>query len=181
MEARRKWFEHVLNETKRTVVQAGKYSLKKYPLLQTSLDDLIQDTYLELYKNYEKLLKHENITGWLVETVYRKAKDRAKRLYKEANRTADQVDPNEVLERMHLNLIDTPEQVYIRHENAYELRKTLSQDIGEEGYQLLESYYVEGVPLDTLAHQVGISPSALKMRFHRWKKRIQRKRSKLKR
>lgn len=181
MEARRIWFEHVFNETKRAVVQAGKHSLRKYPLLQASLDDLIQDTYLELYKNYEKLLNHENITGWLVETMYRKARDRARRLYREMRRTAVPPEPDQVLERMCTNETDAPEQVYIRNENAQELHETLSQDIGEEGYRLLKSFYVDDVPLNTLANEAGTTPAALKMRFYRWKRRIQRKRTELKR
>lgn len=169
-----------MNETKKIVVQAGKHSIKKYPVLRDSLDDLIQDTYLELYKNYDKLRKHENITGWLVETMYRKAKDRAKRLYKEVNRTAAQIDPNEVLENMHSSLTDTPEHTYIRRENAEELRKALSKDIGDEAYRLLEAYYVDGVPLDSLANHEGITPAALKMRFYRWKRRIQKKENEFK-
>lgn len=177
METRGIWFERILNETKKIVVQAGKHSIKRYPILHDSLDDLIQDTYLELYKNYDKLYKHENITGWLVETMYRKSKDRAKRLYKEANRTASQIDPSEVLENMHSDLVDTPEHTYIQRENADELRKTLSKDIGSEAYQLLEAYYVDGESLDSLADHEGITPAALKMRFYRWKRRIQKKRS----
>ena len=180
METREIWFERILTETKKVVIQAGKHVLKKYPILHDSFDDLIQDTYLELYKNYDKLRKHENITGWLVETMYRKAKGSAKRLYKEANRTSASNVPNEVLENMSSDLDDTPERTYMQQENASELCKALSKVIGNKAYRLLEAYYVDGIPLDSLAKHEGITPSALKMRFFRWKRRVQKKRNKLK-
>lgn len=175
METRERWFELIMNETKRTVVQAAKHSIMIYPILRNSLEDLIQDTYLELYVNYDKLRKHKNITGWLVETMYRKSKDRAKHLYKEALRTAFQIDPNEVLENMHSDLVDTPEHIYILRETVAELRKTLCEEIGVDAYRLLKAYYVDGESLDSLANREGITPAALKMRLHRWRRRIQKK------
>lgn len=175
MEARRIWFEEVLNDTKKVVVQAGKHAIRNHPLLIDSLDDLVQDTYLELYKNYDRLQTHENITGWLVETMYRKAKDQARRLYRERDRVPVRIDGGADFEAVQADFRDMPEQSYARRERAEELRGALVREIGEDAYRLLEAHYGEGVPLGDLARKAGITPAALKMRFYRWRKRLRRK------
>ena len=95
MDDRKIWLDRIMNDTRKLVAQAAIHELRKHPLLQDELDDLIQDTYMELFKKYSKLHDHDNIPGWLVETLKRKTKDRAKRRYKEIKRIAIQIDSSE--------------------------------------------------------------------------------------
>lgn len=175
MEDRRIWFDRVLNDTKKIVAQAARSELRNHPLLRDDMDDLIQDTYMELYKKYGRLHDHENVPGWLVETVKRKTKDRAKRLYREINKTAVQIDSNEAFSSTFSDHTDIPEDSYIQREKSKELRSAIEMDIGEDAYRLLEAHYVHKVPLSILAEDNGLTTDALKMRFHRWKKRLRAK------
>lgn len=177
MDDRRIWFDRIMDDTKKMVAQAAIHELRKHPLLQDDLDDLIQDTYMELYNKYGKLHDHDNIPGWLVETLKRKTKDRAKRLYKEINRIAVQIDSSEAFTSTYSDYKDIPEDSYIQQEKSAALRNAISKDIGEEAYSLLEAHYVHKIPLGTLAKDKGLSTDALKMRFYRWKKRLREKKN----
>lgn len=86
MDERRSWFERTFEDTKKIVLQAGRRAIRRYPMLREDLDDLIQDTYLELYRKSDQLRAHPNLPGWLVETLNRKAKNRARKRMRELNR-----------------------------------------------------------------------------------------------
>ena len=175
LDDRRIWFDRILNDTQKIVAQAAVHELRKHPLLKHEADDLIQDTYMELFKKYPKLRDHENIPGWLVETLKRKTKDRAKKLYRELKRVAVQIDSNEIFAATHSDFKDMPEDTYVQQETSDALRSAISTDIGEDAFRLLEAHYVHKIPLGSLAADNGLSTDALKMRFYRWKKRLREK------
>lgn len=156
MDERRIWFERAFEDTKKIVLQAGRRAVRRYPMLREDLDDLIQDTYLELYRKSDQLRAHPNLAGWLVETLNRKAKNRARKRMRELSRRISMDSPS------------------ISFEPDDDLRGAIANELGADALSLLEAHYIGGVPIEALANARGTTAAAIKMRFHRWKKRLQK-------
>lgn len=163
------WFDKIYKDTSKILALAMIRVIRKYPSLKDCYNEIIQDTYAELYRNCEKLKGHENICAWLVITLKNKAGDKLREKQKEYTRILGWMEIEE--DAFFVEDI-SPEQIYIQRETERETRELISKMIGSKGLSILEAHYIEKVPIRILAAQMGISTGALKMQIHRWKKKF---------
>lgn len=132
------------------------YVSKLYHYDPMMVEDILQETYLVLYKKLEQVLEHENPVGWLKTT--------AKFVTYHALEKKDIVQ--EILNCHEIDFVQCMEGL-----NEY---GELSMFLSEKELQLVSQYYVDGYSLDELAKAYQISKSAMKMRIHRVVKKIKR-------
>lgn len=153
------WYCKVYIETYPIVERAGRRLLAHFCYaLMPDLDDLVQDAYLAMYKKREKLITHENITGWLIVALkfiilkrmrtWARRRDAVERLKQHAEAVARETARG-------LNFED--------QEDVEILRATL----GEENFELLKAYHMDGVPVEELAARTGRSVGATHTKLSR--------------
>lgn len=177
MDEQRKWYRRMLDENFKIVSQAGKHKLLKYPFIRDQLEDLIHDTFIAMNNQYPKLRNHENITGWLVKTIENKIKERATQTHKQLIRIGLYIDDgNGDIAEAWPDPESDPERALLEKEAITELCEALKKELGSENYRLFMAHYVHKVPIEKLAYHEGMTPAALKMRLHRMRQRLRKKR-----
>lgn len=166
------WFERVFQATYADAHLALRRLVARYPLLKNDFDDILESTYVEVSRNREKLQRHENPSAWVVLTLKNKARARFRQKQRELGRL-DRWATQEGRFSLTVDTI-TPEQIFLEKEAREAFREDVVRLIGEEGYAILMRHYDQEVPLKELAAQYGMSAGALKMKLHRWKKKIRR-------
>lgn len=135
--------------------------LEKYVSGKTNgseAEDILQEAYLQAYRNIHILREHPNPAGWLMLTcknILLKSIRRAG----ETHERAYPKDPGDAL--LNIPVQDDMDSIYME-----ELQKILSDDT----YFLLVKKYVEGYSVEELARQLNITDGACKMRLKRAKK-----------
>ena len=168
------WFSQIMNDTRRTTLQAARFELRTHPQLQDELEDVVQEAYLKLYQNYDKIQDYENIAGWLVVTIHNIVRDRDRRLRREAHRISARLDGEESILPYIESTEPSPEDVLMHKENSKELRRTIQKEIGADAFHMLMAHYINGVPFDDLAAKSNTTTAAMKMKFHRWRKKLRK-------
>jgi DNA-directed RNA polymerase specialized sigma24 family protein len=167
------WVEKVCEENYEDLFIAGlRYLLRANPKDIIFLPDDIQEVYLLLCKKKEKLIKHPNITGWLVRTMMKVMSDREGKERKERARIAFSMD-DEAMLRKSLGMFSAgsdPLEIVL-NKSADEMPE-IEKEIGKENLQLLQAYYEEKKTSEELAGQMQMGGAALRMRISRLKKKI---------
>ena len=169
---RHAWFEGVYADTHRQMSLALLRILRLYPILRDVGNEILEDTYVELFRNSEKLREHPNIRAWLTKTLKYKACDRLREKQREYRRFVPWVEETERV----LYVETSPEGDYLRSESLERLRRAIASRVGARSLAILEARYVEKVPVKELAARLGMSPAALKMQIFRWKKKLAKER-----
>ena len=134
-----------------------RYVSKLYWYDAAMVEDILQETYLILYRKITEVMRHENPTGWIKMT--------AKYVTYHVLERNHAVE--EILSQYQADTAVSPEKLLDEYED---LRKFLT----EKELKLIRRYYEEGYSLDELAQEYRISKPALKMRIHRVVKKIRR-------
>lgn len=134
-----------------------RYVSKLYWYDAAMVEDILQETYLILYRKIAEVMRHENPVGWVKTT----AKYVTYRVL-DKNHAVE-----EILSQYQVDTAVSPEKLLDEYED---LRKFLS----EEELKLIRRYYEEGYSLEELAQEYEISKHALKMRIHRVVKKIRK-------
>lgn len=113
---RQEWFDEVYNETRWQLRNICVMLLCGYPELRSDVDDLIQDTYMQMYKKYDKLLSHENIGGWLVEALKRNARSLVREKAREKKRVIRSIDDPEQIETARDDAVNPTEDTVLAKE-----------------------------------------------------------------
>ena len=93
-----------------------------------NVDELLADTYCEMYRHREKLRTHPNLCAWLITTLKYKAYDKLReKLQEYGNR--DWLA--EIDEYSTASNVLSPEDACIRKETIREIRKMIADTIGE--------------------------------------------------
>ena len=153
------WYCKVYIETFPIVERAGRRLLAHFGCaLMPELDDLVQDAYLVMYKKREKLVEHENITGWLIVALkyiilkrmraWARRRDAVEKLKQQVEAVARD-----------LNFDDQEDMEILR------------AALGEENFELLKAYHVDGVPVEELAARMGKSVGAVHTKLSRLRRR----------
>ena len=148
------YFQKLYEETYDELLR---YVSKLYWYDAAMVEDILQETYLILYRKITEVMRHENPTGWIKMT----AKYVTYHVL-ERNHTVE-----EILSQYQADTAVSPEKLLDEYED---LRKFLT----EKELKLIRRYYEEGYSLDELAQEYRISKPALKMRIHRVVKKIRR-------
>lgn len=134
-------------------------------------DDIVQDTFVVVYKNIEKVLKHNNIGGFIFKTAQNIIKNYKKELYK---RILKEVSIDEGT----ININDKRSEVesYINSEiNEYEYLTEILSSLSDDKKDLYKWYYVDNIPMKEIAEREGIEYTALRMKYVRLRKEIKEK------
>ena len=78
MDDRERWFVHIYQATYEDTYRALTHLVAKHPILRNEFDEILEDTYLEAIRHYEKLKQHSNIAAWIIVTMKNKAKTRCR-------------------------------------------------------------------------------------------------------
>ena len=147
--------------------------VRNHPLLKDNVDELLADTYCEMYRHREKLRTHPNLCAWLITTLKYKAYDKLReKLQEYENR--DWLA--EIDEYSTASNVLSPEDAYIRKETIREVRKMIADTIGEKGLMVMEAHYCHHISLKDIAARMGMSHSALKMQMYRWRRKLAKRR-----
>lgn len=130
--------------------------------------DIVQDTFIVVYKNIEKVYTHENKGGYIFKTAQNLAKNYKKELYKKL-----------------LNEVSIDEKVTEIEDSRTTIENSLLADIDEYEYiteiidlldndkqALYKMYYIEKKPMKEIAQKLGIEYTALRMKYVRLRKEI---------
>lgn len=148
------YFQKLYEETYDEILR---YVSKLYWYDAAMVEDILQETYLILYRKITEVMRHENPTGWIKMT--------AKYVTYHVLERNHAVE--EILFQYQADTAVSPEKLLDEYED---LRKFLT----EKELKLIRRYYEEGYSLDELAQEYRISKPALKMRIHRVVKKIRR-------
>lgn len=148
------YFQKLYEETYDELLR---YVSKLYWYDAAMVKDILQETYLILYRKITEVMRHENPTGWIKMT--------AKYVTYHVLERNHAVE--EILSQYQADTAVSPEKLLDEYED---LRKFLT----EKELKLIRRYYEEGYSLDELAQEYRISKPALKMRIHRVVKKIRR-------
>ena len=67
------WFNSIYHNTRKQLFLAMLRIARHHPLLKDNVDELLADTYCEMYRHREKLRTHPNLCAWLITTLKYKA------------------------------------------------------------------------------------------------------------
>lgn len=167
------WVEKVCEENYEDLYIAGlRYLLRTNPKDIIFLPDDIQEVYLLLCRKKEKLIKHPNITGWLVRTMMKVMTDREGKARKERARIAFSMDDEAMLRKSHGMFAASSDPLEILLKKSQDEMPEIEKEIGKENLQLLQAYYEEKQTSEELAGQMQMAGAALRMRISRLKKKI---------
>lgn len=164
-----KWFDDVYTETYPTIRRCAFAFLKLYPDLKGEAEDLIQETYIRMFKMKDKLFMNDEVIKWLVVTLRNLVSNRV-RVRGTANKYSRwDIDRDQVFENTYADPASSVDEIFMNEEESA-LRK-IADHIGEDKLELLQEYYIDKVSLQELARREGISTDAMKMRISRLRKK----------
>lgn len=161
------WFERIYDEHYDVLYSIAKRALWARRITHVSVDDVIQDTFLDLYKARKKAINHANIGGWLVVTLLNNIRAAFRRTAKMPISLEAVKERSPGFEAKDTVLWDDP-----MWPDTEEMIQKIRMEIGDAGVELLNRHYVDGVPLTELAQAEGISGDAMKMKLYRLRKRV---------
>jgi DNA-directed RNA polymerase specialized sigma24 family protein len=167
------WVEKVCEENYEDLYIAGlRYLLRTNPKDIIFLPDDIQEVYLLLCRKKEKLIKHPNITGWLVRTMMKVMSDREGKARKERARIAFSMDDEAMLRKTISMFAAESDPLEIVLKKSADEMPEIEKEIGRENLQLLQAYYEDKQTSEELAGQMQMDGAALRMRISRLKKKM---------
>ncbi len=127
----------------------------------SGIEDIVQETFLEAYRNRKKLMEHPNLAGWLRITAKNKI------MKWEEKQRKYRVDCEYLLENTVAGRRGKPDEY--RMVEAY---STVQKILSREDLELLRCYYEFGYSSKEMAERLGISESCFKVRILRMKQKI---------
>lgn len=167
--ASREWFDRVYTETLPDVRRIAYAILRFYPDLKGEADDLIQETYLRMYRAREQLYDRQEIIKWLVVTLKNLTSNRLRVRKTYIKHNIVNADKETLLEFCSSNQYENVDHAFI-DEDQERLNK-IAEQLGADKLELLSEYYLDKVPLSELAERENISTNAMKMRISRLRKK----------
>ena len=167
--ASQQWFDKIYIETLPDVRRCAYSFLKSYPDLKAEVDDLIQETYMRMFQDREKLYERDEIVKWLVVTLRNLVSNRLRVRQTHIKHHIWNTDNNEILDYSIADPYAVVDQAFIS-EDQEKLDK-IADHIGQDKVELLFEYYLDKVPLTVLAERENTTPDAMKMRISRLRKK----------
>lgn len=134
-------------------------------------NDIVQDTFIVVYKNIEKVYKHKNPGGFVFRTAQNLVKNYKKELYKRLTREVN-IDEGVT----NIQDINTSIENTLNSEiDEYEYITDIINQLSDEKKKLYEMYYVEKKSMKEISESEGIEYTALRMKYVRLRKEIKNK------
>lgn len=125
-----------------------------------AVEDVVQETFFEVYKKREELISHPNIEGWLYVT----ARNKVKKWFRNQSKYCLSSEVMEVLEKVE----EQEEKIF----SEVDFYVTAEQTLNKDDQILLKSYYGDGFNIAESAKKLGISANACRVRLGRMRKKL---------
>lgn len=163
-QAERDWFEQLYQNHADMLFRLGRYLLGGQD--DSTLYDLMQDTFLDAWSKRDTLMAHPNIGGWLVLSLKKRAKAAWKKASRRAQHSAYSLDEEDSIPVADDAM--TPEQETLLRERVAALHELL----GEENASLFLAYVLDGCTAKDIASRWGLSEDCVWMRISRMKRKL---------
>lgn len=134
-------------------------------------NDIVQDTFIVVYKNIEKVYNHENPGGFVFRTAQNLVKNYKKELYK---RLINEVNIDDGITDIR-DLSTSIENSLNAEINEYEYITDIIDSLSDDKKRLYKMYYIEKKSMKEIAASEGIEYTALRMKYVRLRKEIKNK------
>ena len=138
--ASQQWFDRIYVETLPDVRRCAYSFLKLYPDLKGEAEDLIQETYMLMYREREDLYERDEIIKWLVVTLRNLVSNRLRVRKTHFKHHIHGTDNNEILDYSIADPYAAVDQAFIS-EDQEKLDK-IADHIGQDKVELLFEYYL---------------------------------------
>ncbi len=135
---------------------------------EDAASDVIQDTFVVVYKNIKKIYNHKNQGGYIFRTAQNIAKNYKKELYKKLIKEIN-IDDGIIEIRDYNSDID---KVIDSKINEYEYITDIIDSLSDEDKQLYSMYYIEHKSMKDIAYVLDIEYTALRMKYVRLRRKI---------
>ncbi|MCE3202450.1 RNA polymerase sigma factor [Paenibacillus sonchi] len=139
---------------------------------QSELGDIVeectQETFLEAYKQIEKLQNHPNIYGWLYVTARNLTNNRYRSMYIKRKHEIILIDDLQIVSNGEDELTACLEASY----EIDELKEKVLKTLNNSEYELYHDYFINSKPISNLAEKYHISNTAVTTRIYRVKRKI---------
>ncbi len=135
------------------------------------VEDCLQATFTIALEKIDELEKHDNVVGWLVQTL----KHRMKKLLRRKKRWGDIVVSLEDATE-NLTIEDLPDTVSLEdglldYESELENFRTI---LSEREYEIFKAHYIDGEPYRSIAERLELRENAAYVYGYRAKQKIMR-------
>ena len=158
---RDRYFERLCSKYYKNVFRYILFCIKD----EDAAADIVQETFVTVYKKLDE--KHPNPGGFIFQTAKNIIKEYKRKLYKRIM--------YEISEDERYNIPDTANTIEKAIDgaiNEYEYVTDILSQLSEEKYRLYKLYYIDRLPMDKIARDLGIEYTALRMRYVRLRKEI---------
>ena len=135
-------------------------------------DDVVQETMRDALENYEELINHKNIGGWLYKSVDNRCRNLIRTGVRRRNSTAFIVDDPDAPEIVDPSAEAAFEEAIDETPTYQEAIDYLRNQVSEEEYKLFEKVCQENHSAAELSEEYGVSVSAMGMRVTRLKRKM---------
>lgn len=134
-------------------------------------NDIVQDTFIVVYKNIEKVHRHKNIGGYIFKTAQNLIKNYKKEAYKRIIREVNFEDNVAEIEDYKSRIENSLNAEINEYEYIFDIINSLSED----KQRLYKKYYIEKMSMKDIAKSENGSYTALRMKYVRLRKEIKDK------
>ena len=135
----------------------------------SDLEDVLQEVFLLALEN--DIRRHPNPAGWLIKATinvcWNATKSNMKSIEKQRRYVQSQMEQS--ADRTLFLVTSKQDDTTLR-----ELMITLEQELTEDEWALLKARFLEGIPLEELAEQRGVTPNYLRVKIHRLRKKLKK-------
>jgi len=135
----------------------------------SDLEDVLQEVFLLALEN--DIHRHPNPAGWLIKATINICWNATKHNMKSIEKQRRYVQ-----RQMEQSAESTLFSITSKHDEASlrELLMTLEQVLTDDEWVLLKARFLEGIPLEELAAQMGITTNNLRVKIHRLRKKMKK-------
>ena len=133
------------------------------------LEDVLQEVFLLAFEN--DIRRHPNPAGWLIKATINVCWNATK-----SNMKSIEKQRRFVQSKMEQSADQTLFFVTSKRDETamVELLMFLEQTLTEDEWALLKAYFLDGIPLEELAAQMGITPNNLRVKIHRLRQKVKK-------
>lgn len=163
------WLKALYEEHYQLLYSVGRLFTGADEAPDSQVEDMIQETFLILWRKRGALFTHPNIGGWLVETLRRGL------LHRYTKKRRAGAPRSQSLDAVDMDLVTGGEKVFPLPEDALEIKdrlETLKTLLGERDAALFYRYFALNLTARELAREMNVSEDCLRMRVTRLRKKV---------